>query len=857
MQTSQPDETHKLQQTHGTPDKRKNSVDDKNENEAINNDQHIRSQDEGQSFKDQDNTDSNINAGDGGSGDVKIIKKKVKKNGFALPFHPFQIISWFIFGLDVYAFYFINVVTFAYLPAVSAVIGTVFTLLVIAVLYYAILSTRSDPTDPTVYAQREAERQGKYFDNTQFELFCEVCDTHVQNSSKHCGQCNRCVDGFDHHCRWLNNCIGKSNYLQFFRVILSFFFMCLMHNAVDAAVLILINSSDSYLLTGQNKNFYKTGMNTEFHVLLIASLIFNTAAIGFLGHLISFHIMLQHKKLTTFEYIQIKLGRQNHKSKIFREVNHEEEDQDEENQHEIQANLDTDNVQALKKETTGIEIKQIDDEIKDILNSKDKIEENLIDSQSQIQLQQKITAVGQVAKKSQKTGFLCFGKKQQKLEKVIDVEQGQQQQTTTHQHKSMMSQDSHLLFNNSNTTEIQLQGQQTDRGQNNRTPQSQDKLGPNEDQTRILHQAVSQNSSSEKSNVSSPKETPSLLSNDQHMLSVIKFGAGGDDQSHVQNPLSKSVSLNKQRVNNINRILNKNKSELETIHEKIREEDVAQSVGGFNMKNIDIEESYSFSLRNYNASKSSNYQVPNPYSNSNMMSQSMGRMKESQHQILTNGSEKGRISYVTPYQSEFMNTNVNDLKNLSFQQSKTQADYEDFQLLKKGTMSELKQKQIDGANKNVKLLQMNNNFIDHNRIGMDQKGSSPSNMVSQFNKFSSHMGYQGGDKENMNSSFTDKQNESIKEITINESENYLSRNNQRTSLPQIVNNKSKVTSVNRGGPNKQNAWMGPMEMINQSVAINESIVSYTQHDEIAQNTINKNDEQQQSLFISQSLKSFV
>ena len=52
MQTSQPDETHKLQQTQGTSDKRKNSVDDKNENEAINNDQHMRSQDEGQSFKD-------------------------------------------------------------------------------------------------------------------------------------------------------------------------------------------------------------------------------------------------------------------------------------------------------------------------------------------------------------------------------------------------------------------------------------------------------------------------------------------------------------------------------------------------------------------------------------------------------------------------------------------------------------------------------------------------------------------------------------------------------------------------------------------------------------------------------------
>jgi hypothetical protein len=91
-----------------------------------------------------------------------------------------------------------------------------------------------------------------YFDNSAYELFCEVCDSHVQNSSKHCGQCNRCVDGFDHHCRWLNNCIGKSNYQYFFRVICSFFLMSVLHNATDAAVLFYLDSADSYLLKNQN-----------------------------------------------------------------------------------------------------------------------------------------------------------------------------------------------------------------------------------------------------------------------------------------------------------------------------------------------------------------------------------------------------------------------------------------------------------------------------------------------------------------------------------------------------------------------------------------------------------------------------
>lgn len=40
--------------------------------------------------------------------------------------------------------------------------------------------------------------------------------------------------------------------------------------------------------------------------------------------------------------------------------------------------------------------------------------------------------------------------------------------------------------------------------------------------------------------------------------------------------------------------------ELETIQEKAKEEDIAMSASGMNGKNLDIEESYSFSLRNFN-----------------------------------------------------------------------------------------------------------------------------------------------------------------------------------------------------------------------------------------------------------------
>lgn len=57
-------------------------------------------------------------------------------------------------------------------------------------------------------------------------------------------------------------------------------------------------------------------------------------------------------------------------------------------------------------------------------------------------------------------------------------------------------------------------------------------------------------------------------------------------------------------------MLNKNLNDLETIQEKAVEEEAAVSVGGFPLKNIDIDESYSFSLRNFNYNRPPGLVVP-------------------------------------------------------------------------------------------------------------------------------------------------------------------------------------------------------------------------------------------------------
>jgi palmitoyltransferase len=50
-------------------------------------------------------------------------------------------------------------------------------------------------------------------------LYCEICRSYVQKSSRHCRACARCVENFDHHCVWINNCIGGKNYRLFLAMI--------------------------------------------------------------------------------------------------------------------------------------------------------------------------------------------------------------------------------------------------------------------------------------------------------------------------------------------------------------------------------------------------------------------------------------------------------------------------------------------------------------------------------------------------------------------------------------------------------------------------------------------------------------
>lgn len=141
---------------------------------------------------------------------------------------------------------------------------------------------------------------------------CWICDTQVAKHSMHCKFCNKCVYHFDHHCLWLNTCIGHSNYKPFYRTMVSLFIMELIH-FITQVVLIL----DIFIEFGPTKQLANNWIGYKPIVaVLIYFVLFNSVSMGLLGQLILFHMNLQTKKITTYEYIVIDSRRRRELSQL-------------------------------------------------------------------------------------------------------------------------------------------------------------------------------------------------------------------------------------------------------------------------------------------------------------------------------------------------------------------------------------------------------------------------------------------------------------------------------------------------------------------------------------------------------------
>jgi len=78
-----------------------------------------------------------------------------------------------------------------------------------------------------------------------------------------------------------------------------------VHNVTNGFVLYYLATASANTIES-HESTYQTILLIEFEVIIGIACFFNLCALLFLGHLTMFHVMLQKRKMTTYEYIRWK-----------------------------------------------------------------------------------------------------------------------------------------------------------------------------------------------------------------------------------------------------------------------------------------------------------------------------------------------------------------------------------------------------------------------------------------------------------------------------------------------------------------------------------------------------------------------
>ncbi|XP_063460226.1 probable palmitoyltransferase ZDHHC11B isoform X4 [Pan paniscus] len=241
-------------------------------------------------------------------------------NGWSLPLHYFQVVTWAVFvGLSLASFgIFIPLLPHSWKYIAYVVTGGIFSFHLVVHL----IASCIDPGDSNVRLMKNYSQPMPFFDRSKHahviqNQFCHLCKVTVNKKTKHCISCNKCVSGFDHHCKWINNCVGSRNYWFFFSTVASATagMLCLIAILLYVLVQYLVNPR---VLRTDPKYEDVKNMNTwllflplfpvqvqTLIVVIIGMLVLLLDFLGLvhLGQLLIFHIYLKAKKMTTFEYL--------------------------------------------------------------------------------------------------------------------------------------------------------------------------------------------------------------------------------------------------------------------------------------------------------------------------------------------------------------------------------------------------------------------------------------------------------------------------------------------------------------------------------------------------------------------------
>ncbi|XP_022772538.1 protein S-acyltransferase 21 isoform X2 [Durio zibethinus] len=289
----------------------------------------------------------------------------VRRHGWQLPAHTFQVVAitvFFLLSVAYYAFFapFLGKDIYEYVA-----IG-VYSIMALSVLILYVRCTAIDPSDPGILLEvdktsaykshnemdlpgnassteepskigiiglkygRQSDRHGSRWCSKlggffcaclvsedcrkdedllrqqageEDALFCTLCNAEVRKFSKHCRSCEKCVDGFDHHCRWLNNCVGRKNYITFVCLMAASLVWLIVEFGVGIAVLVRC-----FVDRKGTESEITEKLGVGFSRPPFATVVALCTAVSFLatvplGELFFFHIILIRKDITTYEYV--------------------------------------------------------------------------------------------------------------------------------------------------------------------------------------------------------------------------------------------------------------------------------------------------------------------------------------------------------------------------------------------------------------------------------------------------------------------------------------------------------------------------------------------------------------------------
>ncbi|XP_065402115.1 palmitoyltransferase ZDHHC11 isoform X4 [Macaca fascicularis] len=254
------------------------------------------------------------------NGDLVLPPRISRVNGWSLPLHYFQVVTWAVFlGLSSATFgIFIPLLPHVWKYIAYVVTGGIFFFHLVVHL----IASCIDPADFNVRLMKNYSQPMPIFDRSKHahviqNQFCHLCKVTVNKKTKHCISCNKCVSGFDHHCKWINNCVGSRNYWFFFSTVASATAGMLCLITILLYILVQYFVDPGVLRTDPN---YEDVKNTNTWLLFLplfpvqvqtlivviigmVVLLLDLLGLVQLGQLLIFHIYLKAKKLTTFEYL--------------------------------------------------------------------------------------------------------------------------------------------------------------------------------------------------------------------------------------------------------------------------------------------------------------------------------------------------------------------------------------------------------------------------------------------------------------------------------------------------------------------------------------------------------------------------